>query len=121
MDYRKDIEDAKSARLESRRQEARRLRPARMTTEQFKDLKKTLGAEHTIKGWENRHVDRGGNFGYTVAKGGKWFTVLGTYDGQGRVQELKVVTYGGTGFQDIDKSKTFSEATEIIRKYIEGH
>lgn len=92
-----------------------------MKVDDFKGLKRTLSAERAIKGWENAHVDKSGNFGYTVVKDGKWFNVIGRYDGQGKVQDLRVVTYGGTDFQDIDKSKSFAEAARIIDNYIVKH
>jgi hypothetical protein len=117
--YADDIEDIKKRRLAERRLQAKRMRPARMTLDDLGKLKRMLGAERVIKSWHNKHVDKTGNFGYVVVQKGKSFQVVGEHDQEGEIQELKIVTYGGTDFLEIDKSKTIGEATAIMKRYIE--
>lgn len=59
-------------------------------------LKKDLGLDRAIKRYHNKHVDGSGNFGFTLIKNGKWYTLDGDYTRDGFVYHLHFGAFSST-------------------------
>ena len=79
-------------------------------------IKKALGIDTCVKRYHNRNKS-GGNFGFTLVKGDRWFDLNGYHDLTGHVKGLRFANFGAAGVPINPKS--FDDLMSALKRGFE--
>jgi len=79
-------------------------------------IKNATGIETAVKRYHNRNKS-GGNFGFTLRKGDRWFDLNGYHDLGGHVKGLRFANFGAAGTPINPKS--FDELMSALKRGFE--
>jgi len=79
-------------------------------------IKKATGIDTSVKRYHNKNKS-GGNFGFSLRKGDRWFDLSGYYDLTGHVKGLRFANFGAAGVPLNPKS--FDELMSALKRGFE--
>jgi len=99
--------------MEQEREESKGINISELKGQQ---IKKATGIDTSVKRYHNRNKS-GGNFGFSLRKGNRWFDLNGYHDLSGHVKGLRFGDFAGAGTPINPKS--FDELMSALKRGFE--